>query len=70
MKLMMELGLILSLTVNRLKKSSLINHINYYCCETFNENYGKAFIQAGNVEDYIMSHINAINEIVGNLKVK
>ena len=50
------------------KKDSLINHINYYCCETYDENYGRAFIQVGNVEDYIMSNISAINEIIESMK--
>ena len=50
------------------KKSSLINHINKYCCETFDENYGKAFIQAGNVEDYILSNLHDINIIVRDMK--
>ena len=46
------------------KKNSLINHINYYCIGTYDENYGRAFIQVGNVEDYIMSNISAIIEIM------
>ena len=50
------------------KKNSLINHINFYCCETFDENYGRAFIQEGNVEDYILSHLKEINEIIKNTK--
>ena len=49
------------------KKNSLINHINYYCCETFDENYGKSFIGAGNVEDYIMSNIHDINKIIESM---